>query len=39
MATVAKNRKGGKGGAYYFLSVVKSQKIPGFNNNFLICNR
>jgi hypothetical protein len=28
-----------KGGAYYFLSMVKSQKIQGFNNNFLICNR
>jgi hypothetical protein len=25
-------------GAYYFLSVVKSKKIHGFNNNFLICN-
>jgi hypothetical protein len=24
-----------KGGAYYFLSVVKSKKIHGFNNNFL----
>ena len=28
-----------EGGAYYFLSLVKSQKIHGFNNNFLICNR
>ena len=28
-----------KGGAYYFLSMVKSQNIHGFNNNFLICNR
>ena len=28
-----------KRGAYYFISVVKSQKIHGFNNNFLICNR
>ena len=28
-----------KGGTYYFLSVVKSQKIHGVNNNFLICNR
>jgi hypothetical protein len=28
-----------KGGAYYFLSMVKSQKMHGFNNNFLICNR
>ena len=27
------------GGAYYFLSVIKSQQIHGFNNNFLICNR
>jgi hypothetical protein len=26
-------------GEYYFLSVVKSQTIHGFNNNFLICNR
>ena len=28
-----------RGGAYYFLSVVKSQNIHGFNKNFLICNR
>ena len=28
-----------EGDAYYFLSMVKSKKNHGFNNNFLICNR
>jgi hypothetical protein len=28
-----------KGGTYYFLSVVRSKKNHGFNNNFLIYNR